>query len=130
MSKFLTELDTHLKTDSETVWVLNTPLIYNSDLVGQVVVPARFETDLSSVPRIPVIYAIWGARAHREGILHDYLFCEDSAPIVSWGVANSVFLEAQKSRGKSLCIRYPMYWGVCLGSYGFYHRRKVFDEVY
>ena len=129
MSEFVTELNCQLKVRSDTVWVLHSPLIYNSDLIGQVIIPTEFETDLSSVPRIPVIYAIWGARAHREGILHDYLFCEDSAPIVSWGVANSVFLEAQKSRGKSIYIRYPMYWGVCLGSYGFYHRRKVFDAV-
>ena len=129
MSKFLTDLDVHLKQDCETVWILNTPLIYNSDLVGQIVVPAYFETDLASVPRIPIIYAMWGARAHNEATIHDYLFRSDSRPSITFGEANNVFLEAMKVRLKPWYIRYPMYWGVVIGSAGCWHKRKVNEIV-
>ena len=129
MAKFLTELDVKLKRDRDDVWIVKTPLVYNSDIVGQVIVPIGFETDLSSVPRIPFIYAMWGARAHREGILHDLIFRSDSTPIVQWMVANNVFLEAMEVRGKPWYIRYPMYWGVCLGSWGYWHKRKIGDSL-
>ena len=127
MARFLTELDVHLKAIKETVWVLDSLLGYESDLVGRVEAPAGFETDLASVPRVPIIFSMWGSRAHREGVLHDYLFRSDSVPIVGWNLANRVFLEAMKVRGKPWYVRYPMYWGVCIGSYLCYHKRKVFE---
>jgi len=127
MARFLTELDVHLKAIKETVWVLDSLLGYESDLVGRVEAPAGFETDLASVPRVPIIFSMWGSRAHREGVLHDYLFRSDSVPIVGWNLANRVFLEAMKARGKPWYVRYPMYWGVCIGSYLCYHKRKVFE---
>lgn len=37
-----------------------------------VFIPTGFQADGGSVPRLPVIYAMWGARAHRECHLHDY----------------------------------------------------------
>ena len=127
MARFLTELDVHLKAIKETVWVLDSLLGYESDLVGRVEAPAGFETDLASVPRVPIIFSMWGSRAHREGVLHDYLFRSDSVPIVGWNLANRVFLEAMKARGKPWYVRYPMYWGVCIGSYLCYHKKKVFE---
>lgn len=129
MSKFTTDLNTKIKPDDESVWIVTFPLIYDSDLIGKVTVPVGFETDLASVPRIPVIYSMWGNRAHREAVIHDYLFRIDSFPIVSFSVANSVLLESMTALGKSWYIRYPMYWGVCIGSYGFYHKHKVEDTI-
>ena len=125
MGKFITELDASLKPGTDNVWVLNSPLVYKSDLVGRIKAHAGFETDFASVPRIPVVYSLWGARAHREAVIHDYLFRKDSDPLVGFMAANRVFLEAMEARGKPWGIRYPMFWGVCIGAYGCFHKRVV-----
>jgi hypothetical protein len=122
MIGFITELDMSLIPGEECRWRLNSPLVYMSELVGRVEVPAGFETDLSSVPRLPLIYWLWGGRAHREGVLHDALYRLDSKPLVSFNTANKIFLEAMKSRGKPFWVRWPMYLGVCAGGRAFYHK--------
>ena len=133
MSQFITELDVKLK--DENIWVLEKPLVYYSSLLKsknkqpQIVVPAGFECDLASVPRIPFIYAAWGGRVHREAVLHDYLYRIDSIPVVSFLIANRVFLEAAKLRKKSWYIRWPMFFGVTLGGYFYYHKRLVGDKL-
>ena len=130
MSRFLTELDCSLKPGSDRIWALNRPLIYYSSLLDEIItVPASFETDLSSVPRVPLIFWLWGNRAHREGVLHDYLFRKDSVPAVPFETANRIFLESQKSRKKSVFVRYPMYWGVVVGARSAYHKKCVFDKL-
>jgi len=104
MSEFLTDLDTRLKGDK--IRILNNPLIYRSDILGcDIEAPMGFETDFSSVPRVPIVYSFWGGKAHREGVIHNYLFRSDSIPIVSFSMANKVFKEAMKSRGKSVFIQ-------------------------
>ena len=125
MGMFITELK--LENYYDTDWVLTQPLIFVSNLAGKITVPEGFKTDLASVPRIPLIYALWGARSHYESCVHDYLFRSDSIPEVVFKVANKVFLEAMKSRLKPWWIRWPMYWGVCIGSALCFHVKKVFD---
>jgi hypothetical protein len=142
MAKFLTELDCVLREDSDCIWVLRKPLVYFSDLIGKVAVPidfpvggmpvegdCTFETDFASVPRVPVVYTLYGDRAHREAVIHDYLYRVDSVPVVSFSMANRVFLEAMKARGKPWHVRYPMYVGVCIGGCSSYHKRKVHDKL-
>lgn len=128
-SRFLNELHVDLKEGSDSVWVLTRPLEYWSESAGLIIVPGGFLTDLASVPRLPIIYYLWGGRAHREAILHDYLFRRNSKPCLPFMKANGVFLEAMASRGVTWHIRYPMYYGVCLGGYGSYHKRKVEDKL-
>jgi len=127
MSKFLTELDVRLRDNK--IWVLDSSLAYESNLVGRIEVPSRFETDFASVPRLPVIYLLWGDRAHREAVLHDYLYRMDSIPLVSFSTANKVFLEAMKIREKSWFVRWPMFLGVKFGGHSSYHKRKVSDSL-
>ena len=124
MSKFLTELN--IIEIGDKLWELHSNLIYNSDLLGRtLVVPKGFITDLASVPRIPIVYQAWGGRCHREAVIHDFLFRIDSKPVVSYMMANRVFLEAAEARGKSFFIRYPMFWGVCIGGWFSYHKKRV-----
>lgn len=126
---FLTELDARL-LEGDKVWKLIAPLVYYSELLDcEITVPRRFCTDLSSVPRVPVAYWFWGGKAHREGVLHDYLYRIDSQPVVSRGLANAVFLEAMISRGKSRFVRNPMYWGVCIGGGPSYHKKYVLERI-
>lgn len=128
MSKFLNELHCSLKNDN--IWVLDYPLFYYSDILKEIIkIPAMFETDFASVPRIPIAYWFWGSRAHREAVLHDYFYRIDSDPVVSLDVANKLFQEAMEARKKSFFVRWPMYMGVCLGGANSYHKKKVFDKL-
>ena len=134
-SEFLTELDFRMKEGSDSIYILDNPLIYYSSYLKSlgldpiVRAEAGFNTDLASVPRVPIIYAMWGGRAHREAVIHDFLFRTDSIPEVSFSSANWVFLEAMKARGKPFYIRHPMYLGVSCGSLSYYHKRLVGDKL-
>jgi hypothetical protein len=124
MAKFLTELE--LSCIDDGTWILDAPLKYESDLLKQTVtVPTGFKTDLASVPRFPIAYQFWGGRAHREAVIHDFLYCIDSDPVVSEMTANDVFFEAMECRGKSVLVRYPMWWGVVLFGWLRYHKKRV-----
>lgn len=128
MAEFITELDAKLKND-DTIWVILSPLIYVSDILGKITVPLGFETDFASVPKVPFIFELFGNRAHREAVIHDYLYRINSVPISTYSQANNVFFEAMKVRGKGWFVRYGMYWGVVLGGWITFHQRKVEDQL-
>jgi len=136
---FTTCLQVKLKEGTDCVWVITAPLKYWSErLYKLIVVPhwfeteatsdQLFETDFASVPRVPVVYDAWGDRAHREAVLHDYLYRIDSIPVVSRYDADMVFLEAMKSTGKPWYIRWPMFMGVRCGGIMSYHKKSVKDK--
>jgi hypothetical protein len=127
MSKFITELD--VKEINDSVWMLDSPLIFESDLCGKIVVLAGFQTDFASVPRLPIFFTLFGDRAHCEAVLHDYLYRIDSVPEVCRSEADKVFLEAMECRGKKCHVRWPMYWGVRLGGWSAYHKRLISDKL-
>jgi hypothetical protein len=129
MKKFLTELDANLKEDSDSVWIIKKPLVYWSEVVGVIEVPIGFETDFASVPRVPFIYELFGNKAHREAVLHDYLYRIDSTPQATYSQANEVFYEAMELRGKSWVVRHGMWLGVVLGGWTAYHKKMVGDKL-
>ena len=129
MSRFLTELSVELKCGSDEISILKSPLIYESDLLGWIIVPTGFHSDGSSVPRLPMIYLLLGGRAHREGVIHDYLCRKDSKPKATFWQAARVFLEASTVRRKPFYIKYPMFIGICIGGRGAYHKHMVLDEL-
>lgn len=129
MAKFLTELDLHCKPTNEKVWILDSTLVYYSDLLGEIYVPAGFETDLASVPRLPLVYVMWGNRAHREAVVHDYLYRVNSNPVVTRAQADAVFKEAMKATGKPAKIWFPMWLGVRIGSIPYFHKNRVEDVL-
>ncbi|OPY90583.1 MAG: hypothetical protein A4E73_02427 [Syntrophaceae bacterium PtaU1.Bin231] len=108
-----------------SVYALVQPLIYVARSGDRVVVPEGFQTDLASVPRVPVVWLLWGDRAHREAVLHDYLYRTDAVPTVGFMGANRLFLEAMKARGVPRYIRWPMFLGVVLGGIFSYHKLPV-----
>lgn len=132
---FETELDARLKDGrDESIWIIRGPLVYHSKLFGRNEVLEGFECDFASVPRIPIVYSLWGNRAHREGVLHDWAFRKDAinpktGKPFTFMEANRLFLEAMECRGKSWYIRYPMYSAVCAFSYWHYHKRLVGDRL-
>ncbi len=128
-SKFLTELEVKL-IDDDKIWELLSPLRYYSEILGrEVEAPTGFQTDLASVPRVPIAYYFWGARCHREAVIHDLLCRIDSDPVVNLDTANNIFQEAMIVRKKPLYIRKPMYWGVCIGTWKYFHKRNVADKL-
>lgn len=129
MAKFLTELDARL-LDDDRIWVLDAPLVYQSDILGVIDIPAGFQTDFSSVPRIPVAYMLFGDRAHRESVIHDWLYRIDSIPPATRKQADNVFLEAMIARGKGYFVRWAMYQGVRLGGASSWHKKKVGDKLF
>ena len=140
MSAFLTDLDCHLK-DDDTVWVIDSPLVYQSDLLGLITVPKGFETDFSSVPRLPIVYSLYGDKAHREGVVHDLLYRKDAITCVKFkddensvhditlSEANNVYYEAMKCRNKSWLVRHGMFWGVVLGGWLHFQKKNVMDRL-
>ena len=127
-AQFITQLEAKLLND-DTIWELDSPLIFLSMKVGKIHVPTGFQTDFASVPRVPLAFELYGDKAHREGVVHDYLFRKDSVPNVAYMTANRVFYEAMEVRGKPWYVRWPMYLAVCACSKLCYHRRKVYDKL-
>jgi hypothetical protein len=125
VSKFITELD--VKCINDGCWILDTSLIYQSDILGFIEVLSGFQTDFASVPRVPILYMFFGDRAHREAVLHDYLYRIDSIPQATYSQANNVFFEAMRERNKGYVVSYGMYWGVVLGGWTAYHKKNVKD---
>ncbi len=131
MSAFLTTLDGEWIDDVR--FVLNHSLVYQSDIFkkyqlespkifkkfdGIVECPAGFVTDFASVPRLPLIYSLFGDRAHHESVPHDFGY---QTHFVPKSIMDSIFLEAMTVRGKPWYIRYPMYAGVVIGGESSYN---------
>ena len=119
--------------------------------------PTGFQSDGASVPRVPIVYSIWGDRAHREADLHDFSYRKDAKiyilrPDVTRGdlakcltleefircTASSyspdrsegdfLFREAMKGQRRSWWIYQPMYVAVRGGGSASYHRMNVMDK--
>jgi len=139
MGEFLTQLDCTPIEDSDKVWVLKSPLVFRSDILGTITAPTGFYSDLSSVPRLPIIFLFYGGRAHNEGVLHDLLFRKDAADFiefkeglkkrVTFFQANRVFFEAMVARGKDIAVKYGMTAGVFLFGWFSFRKRNVMDRL-
>lgn len=128
--------------NGRAVWRLNASLDFRLDKYRLMHVPAGFETDLASVPRLPLIYMIWGDRAHREAVLHDYMYRIDA--IVMFGSklspiskedADWYFRRAMISEsldvgkiGQPYYVYQPMYLAVRMFAGGSFHRMRVMDH--
>ena len=129
MAKFLNllssdEIGTY---KGRTVHKLTRPLVWENGLI-RVTIPIDFETDLASVPRVPIVYLLWGDRAHREAVLHDYLYRLGAVPVISKEDADWWFREAMIGQGQPWGIYHPMYLGVRLGGASSWHRMHVMDH--
>ena len=90
-------------------WKLVWPLFWRKGTTDEIKVPSGFETDLDSVPRVPVVYAGFKGRATKSAVLHDYL-CEK--PGFPRKKADQIFLDAMKDEGVPWRHRWPVYLAV------------------
>lgn len=91
-------------------WILLQPLVFESERQGLIKVPVGFLTDLASVPRIPLVYSLFGNTSHNAAVIHDWLYSRNVK--ISRKNADEVFIEAMKSKKQSIWRRIPMFWAV------------------
>lgn len=122
MSRFATCLEVSLIDENSNTgrgtWRVLVPLVYVSDLTNSTyTVPANFETDFATIPRLPLVFALFGDCAHRAAVLHDWLYTTKK---VSQSTADVLLLEAMESTGISTWRRYAIYYAVRLFGKQFY----------
>lgn len=120
MGKFLTPLRAEKIREAGSLgrakWRLTEPLQFSSSYLDEVLeVPAGFETDFASVPRIPVAYWLTGDTAHAAAVIHDYLVRTRTENSAQWADAASVFTEAMAAEKVAGWRRSAMYW-IVLGA--------------
>lgn len=125
MSRFITRLALE---DTDTLdggqWVLTRPLVYESELLNAIItVPEGFQTDLASVPRLPVIYAMVGDTARAAAVVHDFLYGRPD--LCSRKVADAVLQEACGASGVSGWRAWLMWAGVRIGGSSHYAKRSA-----
>ena len=101
-----------LNFDDDSInFILEERLVYQSDLGGLIIVPAGFETDLASIPRIFQSLVPKVDRHMLPAIVHDYLV---RRPDFSRKLADRIFLEAMRLKNVNPIRRRLMYWAVSL----------------
>jgi hypothetical protein len=111
--------------DGKIIYRLFDDLLFRDEYGRITIIQKGFQTDLASVPRVPIVFMLWGDRAHREAVLHDYFYRTNSVPLVSRSEADNYFRLAMISRGQPWRIYYPMYLGVRAGGGSAYHKYPV-----
>lgn len=101
-------------------WLVAAPLKYLSVVAGlRITVPQGFNTDLASVPRLPVIYLLCGDTSSEASVVHDFLY---ERKYVTRCIADAVLLEASKVTGVPAWRRHMIWAGVRL--FGWTHWRR------
>jgi hypothetical protein len=113
MSRFLSRCVLEIADDEDDgQWILAVALAYESDVAGiTITVPAGFQTDLASVPRLPLVFLLAGDCAREAAVVHDYLY---STHLVERGTADAVLREASACTGVPAWRRWLMWAGVRL----------------
>lgn len=87
---FLTPL--RLETIDDETWMVYEPLVYDSALIGRIVVPRGFVTDLDSTPRWATLsYSLVKGRGKAASVQHDWQYQTHE---VRRQTADRVFFEA------------------------------------
>lgn len=85
-----------------------------------IIVPAGFESDLDTVPRIPFAYVMLKNRCPRAAVLHDYLYSTGELPRK---VCDDIFLCAMEQESLGYAPRQAIYLGVRLGGASHYNKQ-------
>lgn len=115
MGRFLTPLRAEKVAEANALgrarWRLTDTLRFDSAILGrEIVVPAGFETDYASVPRVPVAYWLTGDTAHAAAVVHDWLVRHEVRDTRQWRQAARVFAEAMVAEQVPAWRRAAMYW--------------------
>lgn len=93
---------------------------------GNFVVPVGFETDLDSVPRIPVFYMVFKGRTRKAAVVHDFLYSTGHGR----KDADDAFLRLMELEGVRRRYRLPIYAAVRIfGGSRFKKKSPVSENV-
>ena len=107
---------------------LTQPLYFFHDTWGTITVPRGMDCDIASVPRVPIAFYLWGDRAHRAAVLHDFGYRKGSSPDLSRKQVDDLFYDAMRATGESLFIAATMFEGVRIGGSAAFHKLDVFER--
>jgi hypothetical protein len=94
-------------------WTLRRDLVYASIVTGKVYrVPSGFNSDLASVPRLPIVYLMVANTATEPAVLHDYLY---RTGVEDRTTCDAIFREAMEATGVPAWRRNLMWLGVRVG---------------
>jgi hypothetical protein len=114
----------HFSSENGTTFRLEQPLIVK--LEGKTfTVPALFETDLDSVPRLPLAYWLVKGRAFKSAILHDFLYHEGYPR----EFCDDVMYGAMVAEGVPEHFRGLIYAGVRAGGWAAYNKHRERDAA-
>jgi hypothetical protein len=113
---FTTPLD--LRAHRPNEWVLLNPLVWEGPPF-RIVVPARFITDLASVPKIMRGLLNVNGPSRRAGVLHDWLYCLQPCTRAE---ADAVLKAALRAEGMGWAANL-YYAGVRVGGWRYWGRR-------
>lgn len=85
MGRFLTKLQLEQLEEGtpfkNAKYKVLSPLIYESKTLKTIIiVPEGFITDLASIPRIPILYALLGGLGNAAAVVHDFLYTYPHKP--------------------------------------------------
>lgn len=89
-----------------------------------IIIPKGFESDLDSVPRVPLAYWLVKGRAYKAAWLHDYLYAT-GAPRK---YADEAIRAAMKAEGVHGFWRAWIYGGVRVGGWKAYNEWREYNE--
>lgn len=119
---FLTDLHCKLVHPGwwRQTWQLTEDLLYYSAIAEEIIrVPTRFQTDFASVPRLPIIWWIYGGLMQRPAVVHDWIYHKRLYPRRK---GDRIFQEAIEVEGGGLIAQQGMYAGVRAFGFPFYGR--------
>lgn len=114
---FTTDIKLRPPLTSGRRWLVEEPMNYCSPATGKnYVVDAGFATDLASVPRLPLTYALFGGEAAAAAVVHDWLYRHGKRyrQIKERWEADQVFFEAMRETGVSVWKATAMFYAVRL----------------
>lgn len=119
LSKLFVEEVTDINNEGRGKFQLTKPLSYQADSGVVYTAPEGFCTDFSSVPRIPIIFDIFGDRCNDSAAIHDWLYQSDPVtkqhPVATRLMADQLLREMILAQGISSWIATCFYYGVRIG---------------
>lgn len=117
-------------------WKLLQPLVFTTRLgVAQemrIVVPAGWDTDFASVPRLVLTFAIAGDTGHSGAVIHDWLYYQHlnrvpEAKNVTRRFADDMLYWGARADGESWFNAFALWFGVRIG--GWWHWYQVGRKI-
>jgi len=124
MSAFLNRCSFDVWGDTD--WVLLEPLRYRSSILGEVIVPEAFITDLASIPKVARSVIPQNGRHRYAAIVHDWIYATagGASQLCDRHTADCVFMEAMIVLGVPWSKRHLMYAAVRVGGWVTWNARQ------